>query len=108
MIEEVRLHKIKGVTMVPGRQDNVKALIQGQTLYFKAEPDNQYDPNAIKLFSDPNFTKELGYLDSLLMKEMIERGFGVDSVMVRSIGSATGNKASNWGANIMIVFKKEE
>jgi hypothetical protein len=106
MVEEVRLHKIKGTTMAPGRQDNVKALIQGQTIYFKAEPDNLYDPNAIKLFADRELTKELGYIDSQLLKDMA--GWTIDAVMVRSVGSATGNKFSNWGANIMIVFKKEE
>jgi hypothetical protein len=51
-------------------------------------------------------TRELGYVDSQLLKDMA--GWEIDSVMVRSVGSATGNKFANWGANIMIVFKKGE
>ena len=101
---EVRLSKVKGVTMAPGRQDNVKSLVQGQTIYFKPEPNNPFDSNAVKLFADKELTKELGYIDSQMLKDMV--GFKVDAVMVRSVGSATGNKFANWGANIMIVFKR--
>jgi hypothetical protein len=107
--EQVRLSKIKGVCSgnnAKDRQDNVKQLIQGQTIYFKPEPDNPVDSNAVKLFLDPEMKRELGYVDSQLLKDMI--GFEVDTVMVRSIGSATGNRFANWGANIMIVFRKKE
>ena len=100
-----RIGKIKGVTMAPGRQDNVRALTQGQTIFFQPEPDNQYDPNAVKLFLDPEKTKELGYLDAALLKEMI--GCTVDSIFVRSVGMAKVGSRETYGANIAIIFKKE-
>ena len=97
---EVRVSKIKGVTF-ENRQVNVKALIQGQTIFFKPEPENPYDANAIKLFADRECTKELGHVDSQLLKDMV--GYTIIDVMVRSVGA----KHDTFGANIAIVFQKK-
>jgi hypothetical protein len=98
--ESVRLSKIKGVSQ-PGRQDNVKSLILGQTIFFEPEPSNKYDPNAVMLFADREKTKMLGYVDAALLQDM--KDYTMDQVMVRSVGE----KFNNYGANIMIVFKKK-
>lgn len=100
-----RIHKIKGVTMRPGRQENVKNLIQGQSIYFQPEPDNPVDSNAVKLFADLEKQKELGYVDAELLKEMAD--YFIDAVFVRSIGKASVGNRETYGANIAIVFKKK-
>lgn len=102
----VRLSKIKGTTMQPGRQDNVKSLIQGQTIYAVPEPTNPVDPNAVKLYADEAHTKDLGYIDADMLRSMSD--YYVEAVMVRSVGCATISKGrENWGANISIIFKKK-
>ena len=60
--------KVAGVTF-EGRQDIIKGLKNGTPVVFEREPDNKYDPGAVKVLAEG---KHIGFLPrgSWVSKEM--------------------------------------
>lgn len=102
---DVRVSKITGTTMQPGRQENVSALKVGQPIFWELEPNNPYDKNAIHLYADKEHKLDLGYLQKEMAKEIADKGLSVDSIFVKSVGSKKFGNKENYGCNINIVLK---
>jgi hypothetical protein len=64
--------KIKGSASVEDRQKTIQALTSGQELYYLHEKDNQFDPNAIKLFADKEMKIELGYINKDITPDLLD------------------------------------
>jgi hypothetical protein len=99
--------KIKGVTMEPYRQERVAKLTAGQELFFMHETDNQYDKNAIKLFTDKERTIDLGYVGKEITPDLLDYMYnhGVRfSIFVSEVtgGGEKNGVIKNWGCNIRV------
>jgi hypothetical protein len=96
--------KIKGSTMVPGRQDQLKALHKGQRLHYVHEKDNPYDSNAIKLFADEAKAIELGYIGKDLAPKILEyisRG-KIVSIYVSEVTGGDNGRSSGCNLEIFV------
>jgi single-stranded-DNA-specific exonuclease len=91
--------KIVGVSF-EGRQDIIKTLKLGQKLRLIAEPENPYDPNAIKVMTEDG--KQAGYL-SREMAEMIAEGIRKGITYDCKVNGVTGEGKNTLGANITIM-----
>jgi len=98
--------KIKGVTMVSERQENIKALKPGQKLFYVFE-NNPKDPNAIRLYADEAHNLDLGYISKELAPYLRDfKKHNVDfDVRVAQITGGDGKKPT-CGCNILIVLKR--
>lgn len=64
----IKTFYIAGVQHRQGWQQNVKQLVEGQDLQLVPEPDNKYDPNAIKIM---NGDIQLGYVPKKFSAEIV-------------------------------------
>jgi hypothetical protein len=101
--------KIRGVTMKPERQENLKELQQAQKLFYEFELNNPADQNAIKLFADETKVKELGYISKELAPDLRRfKDYGVDfEVRVAQVQGGTPSKPTI-GCNILIILKRDK
>lgn len=103
-----RIHsKVTGVTF-NDRQQVVAQLSRGFKLFYKREPDNEYDKNAISLYADPGKTLEVGHVKRELAEKvapLIDAGVKVD---VAVIGVTGGVGSQSYGCNIVIVIDDGE
>lgn len=91
-----RYSKIVGISNF---QNNIRFCKEGDSLKLVREPNNQFDKNAIAVYTLDN--KQLGYLSKSINEYLIRdleqnKEFGV------SIESITGENFSNKGCNILI------
>jgi hypothetical protein len=94
--------KIKGVSMVPGRQENLTKLISGQELFYLHEKDNPVDPNAIKLFADKDMKFELGYISKDLTPDLLDFMYKHGKKFSVYVSEVTGGGEKTMGCNIKI------
>lgn len=97
--------KIKGVTMEPGRQEALRSLTKGQTLYFNHEKDNKFDSNAIAIFADENRKVQLGYLSKELAPDILEYLYTHSVKVTMAVSEVTGgydNKSLGCNINVKI------
>jgi hypothetical protein len=99
--------KVKGSTMAPGRQENIKKLNQADKIFFVFEDSNQVDANAIKLYADDKLTLELGYVPKELAVDLRDfKRNGVDfEIRATSVTGNTKDKPTA-GLNIIIILKR--
>jgi hypothetical protein len=99
--------KIKGSTMAPDRQENIKQLKQAAKLFCVFEDDNEHDPNAIRLYSDEMHLKDLGYIPRELAIDLREFKRNAIDFEIR-ITAITGNtqEKPTAGANILVILKR--
>jgi len=85
------------------RQMNVRAVQDGQKLFWQNEKDNPFDANAIKVFSDEQMKKPLGYISKELAADLIKQGtqFGYKYEMWAT--KVTGGAGRTYGLNVRIV-----
>ena len=99
--------KLVGVTMGDeGRQANVKSLTKGQEIFILRESNNPFDPNAMKLFADPQLTKPLGYIKKELARDLAEqraKGWSYKFFCEE----VTGKETQSFGCNIRIEATNE-
>jgi hypothetical protein len=97
---------IVGSTFRQDGQENIKKLEQAQKLFMVFEDDNAFDPNAVKLYADEAHTRELGYIQRELAKdvrELVKNGIEIE-VRVTEVTGNTADK-KNAGCNILIIKK---
>jgi hypothetical protein len=98
--------KIKGVTMQPDRQDNIKNISQAQKIFWFLE-DNPVDPNAIRLYGDEAKTKDLGYISKELapdLRDFLHHGIDFE---IRAAQITGGIGTKSFGCNILIILKRD-
>ena len=100
------MSKLVGVSF-DGRQENVKIVQPGFNLFWVHEKDNQYDANAIKVFVDPEMTKELGHLRKELAAEAV--GWIADGKTMTIVAEQVtgGGQNKSYGLNIRIIVGDE-
>lgn len=98
--------KIKGSTMAPDRQDNIKNLKQADKLFYVFE-DNPYDSNAIRLYADEMHMKDLGYIPRSLAVDLREfKANGIDfEIRATNVFLGTPEKPTA-GCNILVILKR--
>lgn len=86
--------KVAGVTF-EGRQDIIKDLKNGTDIVFEREPDNKYDPNAVKVLAEG---KHIGFLPrgSWVSKEM-DKGVKFKACISQITGGGVG---MSYGVNV--------
>lgn len=97
--------KVVGVSIRENGEDrqlNVRAVKDGQKLFWKHEENNPFDSNAIKLYSDEAMTKALGYLNRELALELMTqmKKFGYKYEVWAT--QVTGGAGRTYGLNITI------
>jgi single-stranded-DNA-specific exonuclease len=101
------MSKLVGVSF-DGRQDNVKKIQPGFNLFWVHEKDNQYDPNAIKVFADPEMVHELGHLKKELAEQVVEWLADGKTMMIVAEQVTGGKDNQTFGLNIRIVVQESE
>ena len=99
--------KVVGVTKTNEKGEYIQTLLRqissNAILTFKPEPNNPYDPNAIRVYANNNhigyLNKELAGNISYFLKNNPE------FVLVGTIAEITGSGNKNKGCNIKIMFK---
>jgi hypothetical protein len=93
--------KLVGTTF-HDRQESVKALNDGQRLYWKHEQDNVFDENAILVFADEQRTREVGHLNRRLAEVFVKRmKRGVEQAI--TVSKVTGN-GPPYGVNVIVHY----
>ncbi len=90
--------KVVGVTF-ENRQEIISSMYEGQPLKLLREPNNEYDPNAVKVITGSGL--QVGYLNAKLAKHfspLLERGEEYQAL----VSQITGGKDRNYGVNIVI------
>lgn len=90
---------IAGVSQDPNRQQAVGAVVPGEWLSLRPEPDNAYDENAIALYRQNG--QQLGYLSADVatdVSELIDWGYTFHVMAV----AVTGHDKATLGCNIQI------
>lgn len=90
--------KIAGVSF-EGRQDKIRDLAPGQKLVLTREPENEFDPNAIKVTAPGSI--DLGFLNARLAKQLaplLDEGREYNVIVT----DVTGGNDSNFGVNVEI------
>lgn len=90
--------KVVGVTF-ENRQEVVQNLHEGEELRLVREPENRFDPNAIRVENQQG--DQIGYFNSRMAKHLapvLDKG-GEYQVLVSSL---TGGKNKNLGVNILV------
>lgn len=85
------------------RQLNVRSVNDGQKLFWKHESNNPFDSNAIKVYSDENMTKPLGYIAKELAADLIRQGRNFGYKYDIYADKVTGGAGRTFGLNIRIV-----
>ena len=99
--------KVVGVTKTNEKGAYIQVLLQqipsNATLTFKPEPNNPYDPNAIRVYANNN---HIGYLNKELAGNITYfLKNNPEFVLVGTIEEITGSGDKNKGCNIRIMFK---
>ncbi len=102
MKEKEMMSKIVGVTF-EGRQENVKKVQPGFNLFWVHEKDNEYDPNAIKVFADPEMTLELGHLKRELAEQVVEWLADGKTMQIVAEQVTGGKENQSYGLNVRII-----
>ncbi len=86
--------KVAGVTF-EGRQDIIKGLHSGTDIMFERDPENKYDPNAVKVLAEG---KHIGFLPrgSWVAKEM-DNGKRFKAYISQITGGGSG---MSYGVNV--------
>ena len=86
--------KVAGVTF-EGRQDIIKGLRSGTDIMFERDPENKYDPNAVKVLAEG---KHIGFLPrgSWVAKEM-DNGKCFKAYISQITGGGSG---MSYGVNV--------
>lgn len=97
--------KLAGVSF-DNRQDLIKTLVPGDTLILKAEPDNEWDSNAVAVYNISN--EQLGYIkkDTAAKINADVRVGHVKCTVSEVTGGVDGKE--NYGVNILIEVKRED
>jgi hypothetical protein len=94
--------KIVGVTFEE-RQDRISKLVSGQELFFLHDKQNEYDPNAIKLFSDKERLIELGFIKKEITPDLLEYMYTHNVRFGVFVSEVTGGAdKKSFGCNIKI------
>jgi len=98
--------KAVGVTF-ENRQENVKALKPGYRIFWKHEPLNKYDANAIALYSDPLMKNSIGHLSKAVAKNFVKRlKVPVDQeIFVEKVTGGVGTQS--FGVNLKVMVHGE-
>jgi hypothetical protein len=111
MIEQEKFEKIAGVSEKDGdikRQVYVRELQVDQELFFRHDGDNAFDTKALKIFSDKEMMKPLGFIPRELANEMFEKmkeGWQYRLFVKRRTG---GPAPRYYGCNMRIVASKDD
>lgn len=104
--------KIVGVTHTDEngtqRQDNCRAIIDGQKLFVLHESANPFDPNALKLYADEQHNLPLGYIQRELARDLLvqmQQGWTYEVYATKKTGGMNGKSV---GVNIRIIARKAE
>lgn len=95
--------KLKGVSF-DGRQDIVKSLAPETELTLKAEPDNQYDANAVAVFSGE---QQVGYI-ARETAEKIQKDVLAGKVKAIVKEVTGGDNGRSYGCNVSISVERED
>lgn len=95
--------KAVGVTF-HNRQEVIKKISDGESVYLIREADNSHDPNAIGIYYN---TEQIGYLNSRLARNLaqaMDRGVKYDSYVTQ----VTGRDKDTLGVNLCIRKREQE
>ena len=94
--------RVVGVTF-EGRQEVVARLQLGDRIWLEMEPDNQYDPNAIKVCRSNG--EQFGYLNRQLAADVVPY-FRRDGYPVHGkVALLTGAEWDGYSLGVIIIFK---
>lgn len=98
--------KVVGVTKKNEDGENIQKILgdlhDGDGLVLEREPDNRYDPNAIKVYAEG---EHIGYIGKDLAKDLAKR-MDSGAVVEASIDEITGGEDGlYYGCNISIVLR---
>lgn len=99
--------KVVGVSFGK-RQEYVKELEPGQRLFWKHESDNEYDANAIAVYSDEEMQKQIGHLKREMAATVvgwISEGKRI-TIFVEKVTGGIGKMS--YGVNIRLVVEDGE
>lgn len=96
--------KVVGVTF-ENRQEVVRRLKEGDTLYLVREYDNPYDPNAVRV--ENKYGQQVGYLNARLARHFAPLLEQREQYRVL-VSSVTGGDERNFGVNIVIQRLQEK
>jgi hypothetical protein len=91
------------------RQKIIKKLLEGEKIFLKREPENEYDPNAIKVLTEDK--KQIGYIQKELARLLAPRFDRKEKYKseIMSIACVENEKGiDNYGIQIIIKFKEEK
>jgi len=91
--------KLAGVSF-DGRQDLINGLKKDTPLNLKREPENEHDPNAIRVLTKNN--DDLGFLNKRLAKQLAPFMDAGEQFDCRVTDVTGGNGEKNFGVNIVV------
>lgn len=99
--------KIVGISF-GDRQKHVPKVQPGFRLFWIHEEDNEYDPNAILIFADPQHKRELGHLKKEIAEKFVKRkeqGIHQDIIAEQVTGQS---KEKTYGLNVKVVVYEDD
>lgn len=88
--------KLVGVTF-QGRQEVIRELEEGQTLFWIKDHKNPHDENAIEVFADSGLRKSVGHLSRKVAEKL-----RFAHIVVRVAKITGGGQDRNLGVNVVV------